>query len=379
MLSFITVLILFGLICGVILFAGPFMVPGTATLPDKIRGRTAHCVKRVSVIIPARNEAGRIGDLLNSLQSQTVLPQEIIVVDDESSDTTAQVARAAGARVVEVSHRPPRWIGKSWACDRGAAAASGEVFLFLDADVSLAEDGIERLLCAFEQLNHGVVSVQPYHRIGRPYESFSALFNLQVVASIGIGGRARGLFGPCIMIAKSAYRRCGGHAAVRDSVVDDVALGQLCRTHGVPLRTYLGGSVVRFRMYAERPQQMLAGWTKNFLQGAGATPSYILFAQSMWIVGAATTAAQTVFAGAGLAIGITPFPLAMGAYVGYSALLAAVLPRHGSFSILTGFLFPVHLVFFACVTLCALWIRARGGAVNWRGREVVPHPRSESE
>jgi len=223
------------------------------------------------------------------------------------------------------------------------------------------------------------VSVQPYHRTGKLYESFSALFNLQVVASIGIGRRARGLFGPCIMIGEQTYRRCGGHAAIRDSVVDDIALGQLCRTHGVPLRTYLGGSVVKFRMYAERPQQMLAGWTKNFLQGAGATPSHILFAQSMWIVGAATTAVQTVLAGAGLAIGIMPLPLAVGAYLGYSVLLAAVLPRHGNFGILTAFLFPVHLVFFACVTLCALWIRMRGGAVNWRGREVVPHPRSESE
>ncbi len=331
------------------------------------------------MIVPARNEAARIGELLRSLQVQTVSPGEVIVANDDSTDETASVAAAWGAQVLQVPPRPENWTGKSWACDRGAAAATGDVLLFLDADVVLGPQALERLLSACAHSAGGVVSVQPYHRIVKPYESYSALFNLQVIASIGIGHGARGLFGPCIMIAAADYERCGGHAAIRESVVDDIALGAVCRTNGVAIHTYLGGTTMWFRMYEEGPRQMLTGWTKNFLQGAGATPRHILFAQAMWIVGAATAAVQLPLAAAGLAIGIVPLHLAVGAYLGYVVLLTAVLPRHGNFGVSTAFLFPLHVAFFAVVTVSALWIRIRGGSVSWRGREVTPHPRGDVE
>ena len=379
MTFFLVFLIAVGWVGGLLLFAVPVYRRGRSTLPSCAAGAPTPdrpVARIVSVVIPARNEAQRIGALLASLAVQTLAAAEVIVVDDESSDATAAVAMAGGARVIAAGERADGWIGKSWACQVGADAAIGDTLLFLDADVTLAADAIERLVRAKEE-SGGVVSVQPYHRTVRLYERFSALFNAQVVASIGVGASARGLFGPCIMIAAATYTRCGGHASVRESIVDDIALGKRCLDAGIPIRTFLGGRAVRFRMYPEGPRQMLSGWTKNFLQGADATPRSILFAQSMWIVGAATVAVQSIFAIAGLRVGIVPLPVALTMYALYSALLAVTLPHYGRFGVAPALLFPLHLVFFVCVAAYALIVRIRGGSVNWRGRGVVVTPVGE--
>ncbi len=370
-------IMLLGWLGGVLLFSLPLTQRRRGTLPPATPepdsgGAGTGGARGVSVIVPARNEANRIGELLRALAAQTVSPLEIIVMDDESTDDTAAVAERLGARVVHTPPRPERWMGKPWACQCGADEAAGDTLLFLDADVSLAPDAFAKLLAARKR-SMAVVSVQPHHRVQRPYETLSALFNAQVVASVGLGPTTRGLYGPCIMMTVDEYRRCGGHAAVRASVVDDVALGRACRDAHLRLCTYLGGRTIHFRMYPEGFRQMLSGWVKNFLHGAAATARPMLFAQSMWIVGAATVAVQAAFAVARLPIGIVPLSVALGAYAAYAALLALSLPRYGQFGPGTALLFPVHIIFFVCVTACALWVRVRRGSVNWRGRQVTPH------
>ncbi len=80
----------------------------------------------VSVIIPARNEEHNLPTLLRSLASQAVKPHEILVVDDGSTDRTAEVARQLGATVIASKPLPDGWRGKTWACHQGAQAATGE-------------------------------------------------------------------------------------------------------------------------------------------------------------------------------------------------------------------------------------------------------------
>ncbi len=323
----------------------------------------------VSVIIPARNEEPRIATLLRSLSTQSVRPLEILVVDDESTDNTAGVAREHGARVLPTPPRPHGWVGKTWACHSGAAESAGELLLFLDADVELDATALERITAAREQAG-GVVSVQPYHRTTRMYESFSALFNAQVVTAVGVGPASRGLFGPCILIEKGVYYQCGGHEAVRDSVLDDVDFGKSCLKNGTAIRNYLGGNSVSFRMYSGGPQEMLNGWTKNFLLGAGATPKGTLLLQSLWITGAVTAAVQAGLTLAGSSVALLGGWFAGAAYAAYAVLLALSVRTYGSFGIGVALTFPLHLLFFGSVMVRALWIRAAGGKVDWRGRTV---------
>ena len=89
--------------------------------------------RSVSVVVPARDEARRIGPCLAALRDDPGVA-EVIVVDDRSSDATAEVARSLGARVVEGAELPEGWVGKPWALQQGLEAARGEVVVSLDAD-----------------------------------------------------------------------------------------------------------------------------------------------------------------------------------------------------------------------------------------------------
>ncbi len=100
----------------------------------------------LSVIIPARNEAHNLPTLLGSLAAQSVRPCEILVVDDGSTDRTAEVARELGARVIASEPLPEGWRGKTWACHQGAQAATGELLCFVDADTWFEPGGLARIL-----------------------------------------------------------------------------------------------------------------------------------------------------------------------------------------------------------------------------------------
>jgi hypothetical protein len=101
---------------------------GSAPLPAETRGPAARHSLSVSVIVPARNEERRIAPLLESLARQKRRADEIIVVDDESADGTANLARRLGARVISAPAKPEGWVGKTWACWTGAREASGDLF-----------------------------------------------------------------------------------------------------------------------------------------------------------------------------------------------------------------------------------------------------------
>ena len=87
----------------------------------------------ISVVIPARDEGDRIGPLLDALSGAPGV-DEIVVVDDGSSDGTAALALSSGARVVPAGPPPPGWAGKAWALDRGVRSATGAWIVCLDAD-----------------------------------------------------------------------------------------------------------------------------------------------------------------------------------------------------------------------------------------------------
>ena len=122
------------------------------------RGKTIPSVSggQLSIIIPARNEETNLPKLLRSLTAQSPQPREIIVVDDASTDRTAEVAQQFGARVIRSLPLPNGWRGKTWACHQGAQVATGEMLLFLDADHALhtAAHGNE-LIEALNLAHHG--------------------------------------------------------------------------------------------------------------------------------------------------------------------------------------------------------------------------------
>ena len=155
-----------------------------APFGDPTRAGTARHAHEVAVVIPARDEAATLGSLLSSIARSDVRPTSVVIVDDASTDATADIASGHGAAVVDAGGPPPGWTGKCWACRRGADSAPGDLLLFLDADVVIAPGAIGALLAAHAEAG-GLVSVQPHHTPLHPYEELSALCN--AVAVLGSG------------------------------------------------------------------------------------------------------------------------------------------------------------------------------------------------
>jgi 4,4'-diaponeurosporenoate glycosyltransferase len=329
-------------------------------------------VARVSVVVPARDEAERLPALMVGLAASSPAPAEIVVVDDGSTDETAALAAAAGARVVPAGDPPPGWTGKAHACQRGADEAAGDVLVFLDADVEPSGAAVGELAAA-AAITGGLVSAHPRHRIERPYERLSAGPAVVALLGAGTGGpRARRwwrrpfAFGPALSIPVAAYRRAGGHAAVRSSVVDDVALAAAADRAGVPVAAYLGGDDLRYRMYPGGPGQLVEGWTKNLASGGRATPPLRLAAVVVWV-----TAALQSGLGLGLAVtGSTAWVPAAVVYGLFAAQFHVVAGRAGRFGPAVSLLFPLALAAFVALFACSAVLTLGPGRVRWRGRVV---------
>ncbi|WP_028561082.1 glycosyltransferase family 2 protein [Paenibacillus pinihumi] len=320
----------------------------------------------MSVIIPARNEAERIGALLSSLAKQTLRPVEIIVVDDGSRDATADIAAGAGASVVTPGELPSGWTGKSWACWRGAHAAKGEVLVFLDADTVLEADGLERLALAFQEKG-GFLSVQPYHWMKRTYERLSAFFNLIVLFSVGSGQEGGGAFGPCVVCGREMYMEAGGHQSVSREVLENYHLGIVFKQKGLQVSNRIGRGLIAFRMYPDGLAGLIAGWSKSFAEGASATSPVKLMAISIWIAGAVSAVTQWVH------IAAEPSSAAVLAgaifYLGYAVQLVMMLRYAGNFGA-AGLLFPLPLLIFLIVFILSAYQTFAKGKVNWKGRKL---------
>ena len=310
--------------------------------------RLERVVRSVSLIIPARNEAHNLPRLLDSVPVD--LPLEIIVADDGSDDGTAQVAEKHGAKVVACGTPSPGWFGKSWACWQGANAAKGDVLLFLDADCWFVPGGYEKLMGYYPG---GAMSVLPWHEVRTAVEQFSAFFNLvMAVSNLGTD-----LFGQCLCVGKEDYLKAGGHAAVKDCILETVMLGKLLRDAGVPVSSVPGKGLVSMRMYPEGLKQIVNGWSKGFAQGASTvTPGRMLVISAF--LGGLFLPLVILVVDPRLA------PL----YLLYAGTLALLLRRIGAFSWWTALLFPLPMLFYQIIFARAL--AGAGKRTRWKGRPV---------
>lgn len=366
----ITALLAAGTAAGTWLLARPRQLPPAAECES---------AAAVSVVIPARNEAATLPHLLASIAVLRPAAHEVIVVDDDSDDGTAAVAAAAGATVVQVAP-PAGWGGKSYACDVGAQRATGSHLLFVDADVSLAVPALGMLATAHRDRG-GLVSVQPHHTPQRRYEELSAYFN--AVAMMGSGAFSPrppsrpAAFGPCLFTSADEYRRIGGHAAVRDEILEDVALARRYAACGLPVTCLAGAEHVRFRMYPGGPRQLVEGWSKNIASGAVAADPVAVAGTVLWVSAHAAVASalgKAVAAAVRRRSPASPWPLVRYMLVG--AHLRWVLRRVGSFRASTVAAFPLPLAAFVAIFTRSVLLTRWRGTVTWRGRDVSVGARS---
>jgi 4,4'-diaponeurosporenoate glycosyltransferase len=320
---------------------------------------------RVSVIIPARNEAQHIPALIADLKAQSLTPFEIICVDDGSEDTTA-----AGACVVSAGVHPDGWVGKTWASQVGAQSASGELLLFLDADVRFESHALQSL-AALQQNRGGVVSVQPYHTVSRLYEHFSMFFNVISVAATGAGmpllRRTSGMFGPLLLLPRALYMAHGGHAKVKSRVLEDFCLGRHYEKLGIPVSLRAGRDAVTYRMYPDGPGSLWQGWTKNFFTGAVSVSVPLLLMCIVWLTALTAAAIDIIRYAPALSV---RFWLSAGLYALCAAEAAFNARQVGNFRWPVLVFYPVFLLGFHVIFLASAFKRLVLRRVTWKGRSI---------
>jgi glycosyltransferase involved in cell wall biosynthesis len=234
---------------------------------------------RISAIVPARNEEAVIAACVKSLAQQKEI-LEILVVDDQSTDGTAEIVGELSRydsriRLLKASGLPAGWVGKNHAVWLGSREAQGDWLLFTDADGVHAADSAARAMDLATHHNAALVSFSPEQVMGAWYEKslipyvyckLSQKFSFQEVNDPR--SEAAAVNGQFILIRRDAYEAVGGHASVAGEVVEDVALARRVKSAGYPIWFTSGKGIVRVRMYRSFAA-MWEGWKKNLYQLMG--------------------------------------------------------------------------------------------------------------
>ena len=230
----------------------------------------------LTVIVPARNEEDCIGACLASLVAQSdevfMLGRdwELVVVDDHSKDATADIAKGfAGVTLLPAAKLEKGWTGKANAIWTAARKARGRWLLFTDADTVHEPSDLHRAMHEAVRHKVGMLSYSPRQIVRGVWQR--ALMPL-VFCELALAYPPQKVSDPAqkvaaangqfLLVEREAYRQIGGHAAVADRVLEDVALAFLAKRRKVGLWFRYGDDAVSTQMYRSA-QAMIEGWTKN--------------------------------------------------------------------------------------------------------------------
>jgi len=355
------ILIFSGIIVGIFLFF---------TFPTLKKGAGVS-KKTISIIIPARNEEFNLPNLLADLKKQTLAVHEIICVNDHSEDNTSKVIKSFNIPELKSKPLPGDWKGKTWACQQGAEKATGELLLFIDADVRLSPDAVETLLSQYKGKNHPI-SVQPYHSMNKKYEYFSLFFNAVQTCVTGLTmfmkKKHLGFYGPVMMIDRNFFIENKGYEVVKQSVIEDYNLGKYYNKLGIHFKLFLGGDKIRFRMYPVGIKQVVEGWSKNFSSGSAASKWWIGLLVFAWI---ATYTTIPFELGQNIIDKDITYTIVLSIiYILSVLLLYRTARKVGSYPFLVVLFYPVYLLFFHLVFFSSIFKTYVFKSITWKGRKV---------
>jgi hypothetical protein len=336
---------------------------------------------RVSVLIPARNEEHNIGDCVRAVLASTGIEIEVIVLDDHSTDGTADIVRALAAedarvRLEQSPPLPSGWSGKQHACQILGERAGFPVMLFLDADVRVTPDAVSKAAGFLLTRDIGLASGFPREltvswgeRLLIPMIHLLLLGYLPMALmrkrrDVGLGAGC----GQLIIVRAEAWRRAGGHAAIRRSMHDGVMLPRAFRRSGSMTDLFDATGLASCRMYDDF-QAVWSGFSKNATEGmatASALPLWTLLLAGGHILPWAMLPFATLSNASGIAVAVLAaavlanLALRLTLAVRFRQSIAAI-PFH-----------PVSVTLMLTLQWLAL-IRARSGdQTSWRGRTYSP-------
>ena len=322
-----------------------------------IKGATS-VGETVDVLIPMRNEEENVEGCLKSvLNSELLDVSKVFVLDDGSSDSTAELIGQFKVDKLSGTQPPNGWLGKVWACHNLAQVGSGKYLVFVDADVRLHPYAIASSITKMNKFNWDFISPYPRQISGsflekliQPLLQWSWLASVPLRIAEKFPNRSMTIAnGQFFIVKRSAYNTSGGHAAIPNEVLDDLELARLLISKGFKGGVADGSAVASCRMYKSN-SQLIDGYTKSLWKAFGGQFGTLLAIFLLYFTG------------------ISPY-LGIGApatFIFLSRLLAAIKTRSNP---AYAFLHPISILILLYLIVLSS-IRKSRGTLQWRGRAI---------
>jgi chlorobactene glucosyltransferase len=242
----------------------------------------------VSIIVPMRNEEKNTRRCIGGLLSQNYPNFEIVAVDDWSKDSTLKILKELASRhnnlqIIEGNPVPEDWVGKSYALWRGVEQAKGDWLLFVDADTASPPYMLTSVINYVEENKIDMLSISPFQvletfweRVIQPVVLSHIYYAFPYKKINDPKSKIAAANGQFILIRQSVYKPIGGHLAVKNRIVEDVALANLVKGRGYRLHFVRGKRLIKTWMYTNFGE-IWEGWTKNLFFGLGRKWTRVIF------------------------------------------------------------------------------------------------------
>jgi chlorobactene glucosyltransferase len=323
---------------------------------------------------------------MGSLLSQNYPNFEVIAVDDSSKDNTLNILKefASGhnnLEVIEGNPLPEDWVGKSYALWRGVERAKGDWLLFVDADTASHPCMLTSVVKYVDENEIDMLSISPFQvletfweRVIQPVVLSFIYYAFPYRKINDPKNKMAAANGQFILIRRSIYRAVGGHSAIKNRIVEDVALAGLVKDRGYRLHFVRGKSLIKTRMYTNFGE-IWEGWTKNLFFGLGRKWRRIIFSVGIllaWgvipLILITWSVVEVFFRGAHtlpalLIIAESAFLLALIVYNSWwQAAKLFAIPGYYSFTV------PLGMLIYVAIILSSSFKVVSGMGVTWKGR-----------
>ncbi len=323
----------------------------------------------VSILIPARNEEQNIGNLLKGLAEHDYSNLEIIIYDDLSTDKTFGIASSFAEKdkrfsVINGESLPEGWMGKNHGCYQLARRATGEFFLFLDADVIIGKGLIKNSLAAMEKNKLNLLSIFP-KQIMKSFAEWLTVPNMNWILvsllPLPLVWKSRRVSfsaanGQFMLFRADVYQREQFHQTLRNKNVEDIEISRLMKRKGYKIQTMLGTNQIQCRMYRTY-NEAVRGFSRNV---------FYFFGNSIaiaFVFGLVTTFGFITFILTGLPI------LTLTYFIVLAALRIVISAASRQNILLNLLLAPIQQITFLYVlTRAAISLFTR--STQWKGRNI---------
>jgi len=342
----------------------------------------------VSVLVPARNEETKIGRCLQSILAQNYPNFEVIVIDDRSTDGTGAIIQSFAGKdsrikFVHGKDAPSGWIGKCNALAHAVAYASGDWYVFTDADTYHKPNSIRDSVSYAIENKADLLSFVPLQELGSFWEQ---LVMHILLSSFLLGDPFHTVndpeverayaYGQYILCRRSSYLAVGGHQSVRDEIVEDHAIARVFKEKGYKILVADGKPLYSVRMYTDL-ESMWQGWTKNLYSLIDSRVFNllailgVLYCVLLYPLVEAATVGKMLMNGESLASVQMLAALVVVQFMLLVAWFRRTSDHHDGIKWHHFFLLPIGAFAVAALYLHAAYLVLTGSQVNWKGRRYT--------